>query len=188
MNRKFEAPRRFVGGSGKIARLFLDRIRLAGEHRLVHETIARTQQAAIAGDDITGDEVHHVTGDQLVEGNLTANSIAEHLCLEFNGAAQRIDGRLGPALLHDIKRYAQKDDDNDNNEARDLAGPGGEPAGKEEDEDQRIGKPVENLPPQPPAPANHGVIRSVDGKAALGLLIAQPVGSCSNVVEQFAER
>src|SRR6185312_6917507 len=175
-------------GSGKIARLLLDRIGFAGEHRLVHETIARTQQPAIAGDDVTGDEVHHVTGNQLVEGNLKANSIAQHLRLESNGAAQRIDGRLGAALLHDIKRYAQKDDDEDNNEAGNLAGPGGKPAGKKEDEDQRIGKPVENLPPQPPTPANHGVIRAVDGKAALGLLIAQPVGSRPRVVEQFAKR
>ena len=108
--------------------------------------------------------------------------------LESDGAAQRIDGRLGAALLHEVERDAEKDDDDDDDEAGDVAGPGREPAGKQQDEDQRIGKPVENLPPQPPAPANHGVIRSVDGKAALGLLIAQPVGSRNNVMQQFAER
>src|SRR4029078_5881084 len=61
-------------------------------------------------------------------------------------------------------------------------------AGKEVRRERWCGNPVENRTPQPPAPANHGIIRAVDGKATLGLLIAQPVGSRPRVVEQFAKR
>ena len=134
MNRKFDARRHFIVGSGEIARLFLDRISLAGEHGLVCETIARAQQSAITRDDVTGSELHNVPGHQPVEVNLTANAIAEHLRLKSNGAAQRIDSRLGTALLDDIEHQAQKDDGDDNNEARDLAGPRRQPARKKQDE------------------------------------------------------
>ena len=134
--------------------MLLDREGLTRQESLVDEAIVCREQPAIARHDVSGFKLNDVTGHQPIDGNFAAASIAERLRRKPHGAAKRVNGILGPALLHDIENNAQKDNDDDDDEARHLPGPGREAARKEQDENERIGKAVENLSPERTATVN----------------------------------
>ena len=182
------SSRRLVGWRRKIGRSLLHRVRLAREQSLIDEQVVRREQAAIAWHDVAGAQLDDVARHELIDGDVKDLATAQRLCPETDRAPERIDRVLGACLLHDIEHNAQQDDDDDDDEARHLSGPRRKTAGKEQDEDQGIGKAIENLPPQRAAPLRERVIWAVLGEALPGRFVAEPAGSCIEQTEQPVQR
>jgi hypothetical protein len=115
---------RFLGGGGEIVRVLLHRIGLPGEQSLIDEAVARPEEPTIGRDDGARLQLHHIASHERIDGNLPDRSVAQHACFEPHGTAQRVDRILGAMLLHDVEHHTQGDDNDNNDEACDLAGPG----------------------------------------------------------------
>ena len=138
------------------------------------------------GTTCAGSGFHNVPGHQLVEVNVTANTIAEHLRLKSNGAAQRIDSRLGTALLDDIEHQAQRMMVTIIMKLVTSPVHAESALAKSRMANQRITEAIYNLART--APANHRIVWAIFGKAPCGFPGAQAVAGCAQVAEQPREQ
>ena len=153
------------GAQGCIAGLLLGRVGLARQQSLVDEEIAAFEQSRVRGNEIAGDQLDNVAGDQLVDRHREACTVAPHRCLHRHRPAQRLDRILSAHFLDEIKCHADRDDGHDDEEARDVAGRRGQPARHEQDDDQRVAEAGEELQPER---------RTLDGCGVVGSIGRQP--------------
>ena len=93
----------------------LDSLTLAGECGLDHKQVARGDDAGIGRHHVAGREADHITGDELVEGNLDALAAAQGTAGVGDQVLEGL-GRIAAAGLLDklhAARYQQHDADND---------------------------------------------------------------------------
>jgi hypothetical protein len=145
--------------------MLLDRIGLAGEKRLVHEEVPRCQQPAVGGHDVSGREPHSIARHELFDGDGALLAVADDLGAKSNRLPQRLDRVLRPQLLDHIEHYAQEDDDCDDDEAGRLSGPCREAGCEQQNQDERIGEAIKDLPPQRPPSPGQGIIGPAFGQA-----------------------
>ena len=143
-----DAPAGIFGARGRIAGLLLGRVGLARQKRLVDEQVAAFEQPRVRRDEIAGDQFDDIAGDQLVDRHREACAVAPHRGLHRHRPAQRLDRILSPDFLDEIKRHADHDDGDDDEETCDVAGRRGQPARDEQDDDQRIAEAGEKLKPE----------------------------------------
>ena len=98
------------GARRRVAGLLLGRVRLAGQERLVDEQIAAFEQPRVRRNEIAGDQLDDVAGDQLVDRHREACAVAPHGCLHRHRPAQRLDRILRADFLDEIERHADRDD------------------------------------------------------------------------------
>jgi hypothetical protein len=73
--------------------------RLAGQRRFVDAKIASDEQVGVSGDAIAGREQQHVSGNDLLVGDLDRLRVAPHPDTKRQHLAQRRDRLLGAVLL-----------------------------------------------------------------------------------------
>ncbi len=116
---------------------FVDRIGLAGQGRLVHEQGPRLDDAAVAGDDVTGVELDHVTGDDRLQRDLGHGPVAEHFGVDAHHGHQVLDGSARAPLLPEPEEAAEHDDGQDDHRIGEIAEQPGQDRGGDQDEDDR---------------------------------------------------
>lgn len=98
------------GGSG-----LLDGLALAGERGLDHKQVARGDNAGIGWHHVAGREANHIAGDELIEGDFDALSVAQNATGVGDQVLEGL-GRIAAAGLLDklhAARYQQHDADDD---------------------------------------------------------------------------
>ena len=136
-----------VGGVGhavlarrKIGRRLIDGQRLPGEGRLAHVQVLGVQQTGIGRRQIAGIEPDDIAGDQFRHRQLPLLAIAQN-----RGSG----GDLLPNILHrvpclklhvEVHDHAEQDDGDDDRAADRIAQHDRDGAGRQENQDQRIGE------------------------------------------------
>ena len=150
---------------GCVTGLLLGRVRLAGEESLVDEQVAAFKQPRVRRNQIAGDQLDDVAGNQLVDRHREACTVAPHGRLDRHRPAQRLDRILSADFLNEIERHADRDNGHDDDETRDVAGRRGQSARHEQDDDQRVAEAGEELQPKR---------RTLDGCGVVGSIRRQP--------------
>jgi hypothetical protein len=115
--------------------------------------------------EIAGDQLDDVAGYQLVDRHREAYPVAPYGRLDRHRPAQRLDRILSADFLDEIKCHADRDDGQDDEKARDVAGRRGQPARHKQDDHQRVAKAGEELLPKR---------RTLDGCGVVGSVGRQP--------------
>ena len=115
-------------------------------------------------------------------GTEQACAVAPYGCLDCHRPAQRLNRILSANFLDEIECYADRDDGNDDDEARDVAGRRGQPARHEQDDDQRIAEAGEELQPKWRTFDRRGVVGSIGRQPRLHLCGTQGPQESSRAV------
>ena len=98
--------------SGERARVLGHRGALPGQRRLLRLQGRRPQDAPVGGDDVTGLELHDVTGDDVDRGDQDDAAVAQDLRLRDLQVRQGVDAGPGLELLtgaeHDVQHDQQR--------------------------------------------------------------------------------
>ncbi len=132
-------------GVGRRRRALFGGVGLAGEKRFIDIEVARFDQPGIGGYEIAGREKNDIAGHDLRRGNVDRRSIAKRLGGKRDLLAQTLRGVLGLALLHYVEDHGHHHDGGDDDEARNVAGKRRYARGEEQNQDQRIAEPPDEV-------------------------------------------
>ena len=150
-NTTLEAPAGFFSPEAEFADRFLGGIRLAGEQGLVDIEVTALEQTRIRGNEIAGDQLDDIAGNQLADRNRDGLAVTSDCRLHGHRRAQGRHRILRPDILDKIEDDAQHHDDDDDDESGDATRERGHAGRYQEDDHQRVLKTDEEL-----APKRHG--------------------------------
>jgi hypothetical protein len=75
----------------------------AGQQRLIHEQIARLEQAPVRRDEASAGERYHVAGDHLRYRDVLDDAVAQHGGADLHRLAQPLRGASGAVFLNEIE-------------------------------------------------------------------------------------
>ena len=130
----------------------LDRIRLAGQQRLVDEEVLGFQHLRIGGNQVARRQQHHIARHQIGGGALLRLAVAQHLHLQRHLGGQLLRRLARTVLLHKVEDDGQQHHHHDHAGAGGVARGGRYGAGHQQHQHQRVAKAREELQHQALAP------------------------------------
>ena len=131
-------------GQGRVRRElihpFLHREALAGKGRLIHAEVALLDQAAIAGNAVTGSQPHPITPHHLSHRNRHLHPIPPDRTTQFHHRQQLLHGALGAVLLPEAQQTAHQHNHQDDQAVGGGVEPEGEQRRPQQHQDDRAGE------------------------------------------------
>ena len=114
----------YFRGRGRIAStgIFVDRIRLSRQQRFIGVRVAAFQHDPICGDEVTGPQLDHVAGHELLDRNGGDDTVSADVRTHRNRALQRFGSAFRPVLLEYVERDREHDDGENDRETAEIPG------------------------------------------------------------------
>lgn len=156
---------RRVGG----ARLLLGGERLARQRALVQEEVLGREQAPVRRHEVPGGELDDVAGHDLPRRDLANGAVPAHGGDLAHALAEAGGRALGAVGLREVEGDAEHEHQRDDDRADDLPEGGGDRAGEEEDQHERVGQVAEQLEERREAAGRRQFVRAVAREPLGGL-------------------
>ena len=144
----------------EVARVLLDRHRLARQGRLLDVEVSRLEEARVGRHPIPGRQPDDVTGDQIAPANLDPGARAKRGRRRRHDVAQSLRDAMGPIGLHEVEHHTQPHHEHDDGGVDPFAEDRGGGARDQQDDDQRIRQEQEDLNETGRARRARGLVRA----------------------------
>ena len=164
------------------------RERLAGHQRFVEVGDPAVEHDPIGGHQIARFELDDVARYHLFDRDRNDLAVAANVCVDGDGALQRVGRFFRAVLLHHIQYDRQCYDDDNDAEAGDIACKARYGGRHNQDCDERLGKSLGDFQEQPPVRRSRYGIRSEAREPLSGFDRGQPGGAAFDLVAERLER